>query len=151
MFEGVSLKYGVNRQLEKACKKVKLAKIHQQDLRHYFVTTCIETGMDYKTIAEWVGHKDGGKLIGTVYGHLRPEHSQEMAKRVTLALNQGAKVVKLSTLPPSPPDAFPANLRGDKIEPEIIVEGQKIPFSWMLKVVQAAAILGVCTVTASKS
>jgi integrase len=151
VFEGVSLKYGVNRQLEKACKKVKLAKIHQQDLRHYFVTTCIETGMDYKTIAEWVGHKDGGKLIGTVYGHLRPEHSQEMAKRVTLALNQGAKVVKLSTLPPSPPDAFPANLRGDKIEPEIIVEGQKIPFSWMLKVVQAAAILGVCTVTASKS
>jgi hypothetical protein len=68
-----------------------------------------------------------------------------------LALNQGAKVVKLSTLPPSPPDAIPANLRGDKIEPEIIVEGQKIPFSWMLKVVQAAAILGVCTVTASKS
>jgi integrase len=150
VFEGVSLNRGVNVQLKRACKKLKLAKITQQDLRHYFVTTCVESGMDYKTIAEWVGHKDGGILIATVYGHLRPEHSQEMAKRVTLAQNQGAKAVKLSTLTPSPPDFAPANLGGGKIEPEIMVEGQKVPFSWMLKIVQAAAILGVCTVTASK-
>ena len=36
------------------------------------------------TIAKWVGHDDGGKLIGKVYGHLRPEHSREMACRVLI-------------------------------------------------------------------
>ena len=28
------------------------------------------SGTDYMTIAKWVGHKDGGLLIGRTYGHL---------------------------------------------------------------------------------
>ena len=34
------------------------------------------------TIARWVGHKDGGILIGKVYGHLSNEHTQVQAARM---------------------------------------------------------------------
>jgi len=38
--------------------------------------------IDFKTIAEWLGHQDGGMLVGKVYGHLLPEHKQRMAERL---------------------------------------------------------------------
>jgi hypothetical protein len=40
------------------------------------------SGVDYMTIAKWVGHKDGGILIGKVYGHLNDEHAKQQAERV---------------------------------------------------------------------
>jgi integrase len=40
------------------------------DCRHYFISMCVMSGIDFMTIAAWVGHKDGGVLIGKVYGHL---------------------------------------------------------------------------------
>ena len=49
-------------------------------LRHYFVSNAIEKGIDFKTIANWIGHKDGGLLVAKTYGHLRDSHSHEMAK-----------------------------------------------------------------------
>jgi integrase len=52
-------------------------------LRHYFISTCVMSGIDFMTIAKWVGHVDGGVLIGKVYGHLRSEHTAEMAKKVS--------------------------------------------------------------------
>ena len=41
------------------------------------------SGIDFMTIARWVGHKDGGVLIGKVYGHLSNEHAQAQAARVS--------------------------------------------------------------------
>jgi hypothetical protein len=40
------------------------------------------SGIDFMTIAQWVGHVDGGVLIGKVYGHLANEHRQRMAQLV---------------------------------------------------------------------
>ena len=45
-----------------------------------FITRAIERGVDVKVIAEWQGHRDGGKLILDTYSHVRPEHSQRMAR-----------------------------------------------------------------------
>jgi integrase len=59
------------------------------DLRHHFISYCVMSGIDYMTIAEWVGHRDGGVLIGRVYGHLADAHKKEQAKRV----NFGPRVV----------------------------------------------------------
>ena len=53
------------------------------DLRHHFVSMCVMSGIDFMTIAAWVGHKDGGILIGKVYGHLANEHRKAMAERVS--------------------------------------------------------------------
>ncbi len=52
------------------------------DLRHYFISYCVMSGIDFMTIAKWVGHQDGGVLIGKVYGHLSNEHAQRQAQRV---------------------------------------------------------------------
>jgi len=52
------------------------------DCRHHFVSLAVMSGIDYMTIARWVGHKDGGVLIGKVYGHLSNEHAQLQAARL---------------------------------------------------------------------
>lgn len=54
-------------------------------LRHYFVSSCVMSGLDFMTIAAWVGHQDGGVLIGKVYGHLADEHKKAAAAKVSFA------------------------------------------------------------------
>ena len=66
-----------------ACKVAKLPNFTHHTMRHYFVSNAIEKGIDFKTIAAWVGHKDGGLLVARTYGHLRDTHSFEMAKLMT--------------------------------------------------------------------
>ena len=51
--------------------------------RHFFCSNAIEAGCDFKVIAGWLGHRDGGVLVCTTYGHLRQEHSEAMAKKMT--------------------------------------------------------------------
>lgn len=53
------------------------------DLRHYFISKAVMAGIDFMTIAKWVGHKDGGILIGKVYGHLADGHRKQMAAKLT--------------------------------------------------------------------
>lgn len=52
------------------------------DCRHFFISYCVMSGIDYMTIARWVGHQDGGILIGQVYGHLSNEHAKRQAGRI---------------------------------------------------------------------
>jgi integrase len=59
------------------------------DLRHHFISYAVMSGIDFMTIAAWVGHKDGGVLIGKVYGHLADAHKKEQAQR----LNFGPVIV----------------------------------------------------------
>jgi integrase len=67
-------------------KKAELLRVGFHDLRHLFCSFCVMAGVDFMTIAEWLGHKDGGILIGKVYGHLLDEHRQKMAAKVTIGL-----------------------------------------------------------------
>jgi integrase len=59
------------------------------DLRHYFCSMCVMAGIDYMTIAAWLGHKDGGILVGKVYGHLLDDHRQNAAKRLRFGPSSG--------------------------------------------------------------
>jgi integrase len=52
------------------------------DCRHRFASRCVMAGIDYMTIAKWLGHQDGGILVGKVYGHLSDEHRKRMAQRL---------------------------------------------------------------------
>ena len=70
--------------LETACKLNGFPHFTHHCMRHFFVSNALEKGVDFKTIAAWVGHKDGGLLVAKTYGHLRDTHSYEMAKRITL-------------------------------------------------------------------
>lgn len=65
-----------------ARKAAKVPEFGFHDCRHFFVSYCVMSGIDFMTIARWVGHQDGGILIGKVYGHLSNEHAQRQAQRV---------------------------------------------------------------------
>ncbi len=56
-------------------------------LRHYFCSVCVMARVDFMTIAKWLGHKDGGILVGKVYGHLLDEHRANAAKQVHFGLS----------------------------------------------------------------
>lgn len=72
--------------LKIARKAAGLEWIGFHDLRHYFCSVCVMAGIDFMTIAAWLGHKDGGILVGKVYGHLLDEHRSKAAKQVRFGL-----------------------------------------------------------------
>jgi integrase len=69
--------------LTNACKRLDLPAYTHRSLRRMFITRAIERGVDVKTLGEWQGHRDGGKLILQTYSHVRPEHSNRMALLMT--------------------------------------------------------------------
>jgi integrase len=72
--------------LKTARKAAGLEWVGFHDLRHYFCSVCVMAGIDFMTIAAWLGHKDGGILVGKVYGHLLDEHRSKAAKQVHFGL-----------------------------------------------------------------
>jgi integrase len=56
--------------------------VHHHMFRHFFASNAIEAGVDFKTIAHWLNHNDGGVLVARTYGHLRQDHSIAMAQRM---------------------------------------------------------------------
>jgi integrase len=66
-----------------ACRRLGYPSFSQRSLRRMFITRAIERGVDVKVIAEWQGHRDGGKLILDTYSHVNPAHSQRMAQLMT--------------------------------------------------------------------
>ena len=59
-----------------------------------FITRAIERGVDVKVIAEWQGHRDGGKLILETYSHVNPIHSRRMAALMTTETPQNITFLK---------------------------------------------------------
>jgi len=70
--------------LANSCKRLGLPSFTHRALRRMFITRCIEKGIDVKVIAEWQGHKDGGRLILSTYSHVRRLHSDAMARLLTV-------------------------------------------------------------------
>jgi integrase len=77
--------------MNRAAVEIGMHRITHHDLRHLFATRCIESGVDIPTVSRWLGHKDGGALAMKVYGHLRDQHSVEMAQKVTFSKPQQAQ------------------------------------------------------------
>jgi integrase len=74
---------GARKALANACKRLDLPSFTHRSLRRMFITRAIEKGVDVKVIAEWQGHRDGGKLILNTYSHVRRPHSERMAALMT--------------------------------------------------------------------
>jgi integrase len=75
--------------MDKAMEKLGIVRMTHHDLRHFFATVCIESGVDIPTVSRWLGHRDGGVLAFKVYGHLRREHSMSQAQKVSFAPQSG--------------------------------------------------------------
>ena len=63
-------------------KKAGLPKVGFHDMRHFFASECVMAGIDFMTVAAWLGHSDGGILVGKVYGHLADTHKKAAAKKL---------------------------------------------------------------------
>jgi integrase len=87
----------------KAREAAGLAQIGFHDFRHLFISKCVMGGIDFMTIAEWVGHQDGGVLIGTVYGHLNDAHKKSRAEQ--LRIFQPATFSPVDNATPAPPNS----------------------------------------------
>jgi len=82
--------------LHSTCRKLGFPIFTHHDFRHFFATTCIESGVDIPTVSRWLGHKDGGALAMRVYGHLCQDHSFAQIKRVTFDGQKPTSVLPLS-------------------------------------------------------
>src|SRR4029453_8331970 len=76
-----------------ACRRLKLPAYLNRSFRRMFITRAIERGVDVKVIAEWQGHRDGGKLILDTYSHVNRVHSQRMAQ--LMSTEQPSNVVAI--------------------------------------------------------
>jgi integrase len=69
--------------LNRACRALQLPRLTHHDFRHLFATRALECGIDPKTVADWLGHADGGVLVLKTYGHVRPEHAAAAAAKLS--------------------------------------------------------------------
>ena len=81
--------------LEDVRTEAKLPEVAYHHMRDLFISKCVMAGVNYMTIASWVGHKDGGVLIGKVYGHLSQDHKADTAKNLSL-FKQPANVTNIA-------------------------------------------------------
>jgi integrase len=70
-------------------KEAGLKWIGFHDLRHFFASQCVMAGIDFMTISQWLGHSDGGILVGKVYGHLADSHKREAARKLSFFTEGG--------------------------------------------------------------
>ena len=75
--------------------KPSLPHIGFHDFRHFSPQPCVMAGIDFMTIAHWLGHSDGGVLVGKVHGHLADEHKKRMADNLSI-LKTPANVIRIS-------------------------------------------------------
>ena len=71
--------------LRAAASAIGIPRISHHDLRDLFATTAIESGVDIPTVADWLGHQDGGALLLERYRKRRDDHARQSAKRVSFA------------------------------------------------------------------
>jgi len=74
--------------MNSAAIKVGMKRITHHSLRHLFVTTLIESGVDIPTAARLAGHRDGGALAMQVYGHLRDEHAKKVMAGISFSTEE---------------------------------------------------------------
>lgn len=98
--------------LDKVTEKLGLTDFKLHDLRHWFISYCVMSGIDTLTIAGWVGHEDGGVLIGKIYGHLNPQHKRAAANRLsfTQQVQPVATPPKYSPRLPQAADVVPVSM-----------------------------------------
>ena len=68
--------------LDKACKAVGCPRITRHGMGGLFATICLQSGVDVKTLASWIGHSGGGLLLLQRYAKAAGAHA---AQRVSFA------------------------------------------------------------------
>jgi len=73
------------RAINNASKRAGIVRLTPHKFRHYFATRCVECGVDFATLADWLGHQDRGVTAAKFYFHRMTPHTRAMAARVQIA------------------------------------------------------------------
>jgi integrase len=65
-----------SKSLDQARRDAGLPEMTSHTLRHYFISSCVMSGINFFTIAKWVGHSNS-RMIEEVYGHLNDGYRKE--------------------------------------------------------------------------
>jgi integrase len=84
LFAGVT-EQQARKAVRDACSATGLPDFTFHAFRRYFGTLCIRSGVDIPTVARWMGHKDGGRLLLKTYSAAQEDHQREQAKKVLVA------------------------------------------------------------------
>lgn len=68
----------VSRAYQRVCRRVGLADVRLHDLRHYVATRLLSAGVDVRTVAGRLGHRNASTTLN-VYSHFLAETDQEAA------------------------------------------------------------------------
>ena len=68
------------RALQRICKRVNVPPVSCHALRATFATRCVESGTDYKSLSEHLGHKDIGVTMNTYAKALEETREKEIRK-----------------------------------------------------------------------
>ena len=57
-------------------------------MRHVYASTLISRRVDPRTVAEYLGHSDGGALVLRTYSHLMPDAEDRARRAIEEALSE---------------------------------------------------------------
>ena len=69
----------VSRRFRYACRKAGVEGVRLHDLRHYVATRLLSAGVDVRTVAGRLGHRNAATTLN-VYSHFVPERDREAAE-----------------------------------------------------------------------
>ena len=64
---------------ERACRRLGVPVQTPHCLRHFFACECVDQGIPWSVLADWLGHIDGGTLAAKTYAHVRRGVSESYA------------------------------------------------------------------------
>jgi integrase len=73
----------------RACALLGLPHFTHHSFRHFYASDAIERGVNVRTLAQWLGHRDGGMLLLKTYSHVWEAQEQEAAAKMTFSAVSG--------------------------------------------------------------
>jgi integrase len=82
-----------SRSFQKACRRVGITGIRLHDLRHYVATQLLASGVDVRTVAGRLGHRNASTTLN-VYSHFLPEADRQAAETMGSLFGDALKDLK---------------------------------------------------------
>jgi len=98
----------VRKRLQTVLERAECKKVRFHDLRHVFCTSCLEHGMDVKTLSTIIGHVSSSTTLN-VYAHVTDEMRRIAAVKIDQGIGEAEPQVEIETAPRKPaPSTFQA-------------------------------------------
>ena len=106
----------VRKRLQIILDRAECKKIRFHDLRHVFCTTCLEHGMDIKTLSTIIGHVSSSTTLN-IYAHVTDEMRRTAAVKIDQGIGRAEPQGEAVTAPQKPaPSTFQAH-KGQRRKP----------------------------------